>query len=57
MCVHTAAKKSLFPVMVSAVLPLQRYKWAQGSLRDALYYCITHVQGGNASADGAMVWN
>lgn len=43
--------------MVSVVLPLQRYKHAQGSLRDALYYCITRVQGGNACADGAMIWN
>lgn len=38
--------------MVSVALPLQKSKWAHGSLTDALHYCTTRVQNGSASANG-----
>lgn len=51
---HTAARKSQFPAMASAVLPLQRCEWVPGSLRDAQHHCTTHIHVGSASADEAI---
>lgn len=54
MAEDTAARKSLFPDMVSAALQLQKFTQAQGSLADALRYCTTHIQDGNASTKGPI---